>query len=256
MVRDHCKDRMKIILVDWEGYPLRRKKKLGRYAIRCGLGRILENMSRFSAGVEYGVVLVINCTDGSKKGIYERLLKKYEFIERLFFRDNLGQDIGAYNYGYGYLQSIGYQGDVVFMNSSVRGPRCDGWLSRYRDLFYKREHNGLCGISLNSHDTNIMENPPFAPHVQSFFIYTHMRVLQDVFKEGLCGSQVRTDGENGKHLIIQQGEIGISRAVLDAGYSICCIAYEDFFYRKGASWDIPYGDLRTKREFRKFANSL
>jgi len=56
-------------------------------------------------------------------------------------------------------------------------------------------------------------------HVQSWFLYSSMHVLDKVFGESLIDEleKLNTKGE-----LIMLGEIAISQAILKAGYSICC----------------------------------
>lgn len=155
---------MKIILVDWAGYPLQREKKIGKTVITCGLEIILKQMAKYNAGIDFNIILIINDCDENKKETYKKLKSKYKFIEKIFFRSNIGQDLGAYNWGYNYLKKREYAGEVLFMNSGVAGPYKDNWLLKYANLFNKKEKIGLCGISMNSHIT-ILNRSPFKPHV-------------------------------------------------------------------------------------------
>jgi hypothetical protein len=257
---------MKIVLVEWAAYPLERDKLVGAQVVRCGLGRTLEAFKRWPAGLPLEVIVIINRADpppaaqgllgkawgklqhklgmseaqriARRMQTYAQLRQRYAFIKAVHVRDNQGQDVGAYDYGYQLLQAQGYEGDVLFMNSSVAGPHEENWLRKYRDQFQRHENVGLCGISLNSHDTS-RSAEPFAPHVQSFFLYTNMHVLKHALGPRLFQLDT-TDKEE----VIAHGEIGISARVLDAGYRITSSNFPDFAYRRGDSWSIPYGDLR------------
>jgi hypothetical protein len=259
---------MQIILNEWAGYDLYREKIIGDHAVQCGLGRLLAKMAEFPAGLDVEVTLIVNTDIGEKQWFLKRLFikdkdlpyaqryydlkEKYPFIKHLVFRSNWGRDIGAYNCGYWYLRKKNYQGDVLFLNTGVGGPKDSGWLLKYRDQFYKGANIGLCGITINSHDTNL-DPSPFMPHVQSFFLFTNMTVLKRVFPFNLCGVWVLHD----KKQLIQEGEIGISQKILNKGYGICCIALRDFNYYQGHDWSIPYaGDLRFLKEFHAFANQI
>lgn len=187
---------------------------------------------------------------------YARLPRKYAFIDAVRFRSNQGQDFGAYDLGYQLLQRQGYDGEVLFMNSSVAGPHRHGWLLEYRRQFRRHPQVGLCGIGLNSHDTS-REPSPFAPHVQSYFLYTSMRVLRDAVGERLFDRHERLDPEQQDKLeIIQHGEIGVSARVLDAGYSITSPRFPEFAYRRGNAWSIPRGDLRYSSRYPLPANTI
>jgi hypothetical protein len=270
-------------LVEWAAYPLYRNKVVDKHVVRCGLGRMLDNLRRYDPGVPLDVIVVINAaadesepsppaSDVPESGLrrkfgrlmerqrelqlarrmhtYERLAERYPFIEAVHFRDNLGQDFGAYDLGYQLLQRRGYDGDVVFMNSSVSGPHENGWLLKYKDQFRRHPNVGLCGIGLNSHDTTEGDGP-FAPHVQSYFLYTNMKVLGHAIGPRLFDG----DGRN-KLDVIRMGEIGVSQRVLNAGYSITSPYFPEFAYRRGGSWSIPWGDLRYSRHHRAPVNQI
>lgn len=277
-------ERVKIILVEWAAYPLYRNKAVATHTVRCGLGRMLDGLHRYDPGVVVGVTVVINaaseqsvdgprlsCVEwpgGMRKPIewmlrrgrerrlarrmkaYFALPRRYPLVEAVHFRDNQGQDFGAYDFGYQLLQRQGHEGDVLFMNSSVAGPFEHGWLLKYRDQFMRHPNVGLCGIGLNSHDTSV-DDEPFAPHVQSYFLYTNMKVL-----EAAVGPRLFNVTAKDKREVIRQGEIGVSGRVLDAGYSITSPVFPEFAYRRGGTWSIPPGDLRFSRAHRFPVNSI
>ncbi len=283
-------ERVKIILVEWASYPLNRNKVVDKHVVRCGLGRMLDNLRRFDPGLPIDVHVVINAAAESSAGAvsahpsehpgsgaarhglrtkidallrrrrelalasrmrtYAGLARKYPFIEAVHFRDNHGQDFGAYDFGYQLLRNQAHTGDVLFMNSSVSGPHGHGWLTKYRDQFRRHPNVGLCGIGLNSHDTSAGEGP-FAPHVQSYFLYTNMKVLDHAIGPRLFDAE-----SNEKLDVIRHGEIGVSERVLDAGYSITSPAFPEFAYRRGDIWSIPWGDLRYSRRHRAPVNTI
>ncbi|HKO90256.1 MAG TPA: hypothetical protein VJU61_03840 [Polyangiaceae bacterium] len=242
-------------------------------------------MQRFAPGMPAEVLVVINAapeptpvtqrTQGKWRGRLQRLLQfngqlrmarrlrgyaqlptQYPFVSAVHFRGNQGQDFGAYDLGYQLLQREGYDGEVLFMNSSVAGPHRQGWLLEYRRQFRRHPDVGLCGIGLNSHDTS-REPSPFAPHVQSYFLYTDMRVLRHALGERLFDRHERVDPERQDKLeIIQHGEIGVSARVLDAGYCITSPRFPEFAYRRGNRWSIPRGDLRYSARHPQLANTI
>jgi hypothetical protein len=271
---------VKIVLVEWAAYPLYRNKVVDGRVVRCGLGRMLDSMRRHDPGLPVDVTVIINgAGDAQASAVadvqpglrgklqqlmekqrqlrlahrmrtYTELTRKYPFIEAVHFRDNEGQDFGAYDYGYQLLQQQGHDGDVLFMNSSVSGPHEHGWLLKYRGQFRRHPNVGLCGIALNSHDTSDGDGP-FAPHVQSYFLYTNMKVLEHAIGPRLFSADVHD-----KLDVIKHGEIGVSERVLNAGYSITSSAFPEFAYRRGDAWAIPWGDLRYSRRLRLPVNTI
>ncbi|WP_088890381.1 hypothetical protein [Leptolyngbya ohadii] len=267
------------------GYPLFRKKAIGATQISCGLGNLLKNISRYDAGVDFECSVVINRFQNSPQGRsqnpkanslftaidripvlkpfllnypqtnspekYEQFIGQYPFVQQCFYRDNINQDIGAYDYFYAYLRQQKYSGQVVFINSSVRGPQEDGWLRKYKTLFEAEPDTGFCGISLNSHYQAPDARFFFLPHVQSFFIYTSMAVLEKVFPNGLLEGKNIVD----KNELVEQGEVGISTRVLQAGLGIRSSSFPEFFYRAGQKWTIPEGDIRFQAAYAHRANA-
>ena len=138
------------------------------------------------------------------------------------------------------------------MNSSLRGPHADDWLARYHALFHEQDDIGLCGITLNA--MKVSDSLPELPHVQSFFLYTSMRVLREVFPEGLYQGALSSKKE-----AVLRGEIAISQAILRHGYAIRCSAFPEFIYRPGKAWEIPmvFGWRRELPELaEKYANTI
>lgn len=246
---------MKIILAEWGKYPLKREKVFGKNIIKCGLLRVLENMLTHPGGERFEVRIVITDCDNSTKLKYQSLIKNYSFIEDVSFRDNQGQDIGSYNFAYQRLLKENYNGNVIFMNSSVRGPLKRDWLKNYLALFHSDTQIGLCGITLNNQNYFSFSKSylPKNPHVQSFFLLTEISLLKEVFPTGsLSGFN-----QESKKALIKSGEIGISTAFLNKGYKICCKAYPEFIYQNGDLWTIPLkANFRKRKKFSKIINTL
>ncbi len=249
---------VKIIVAHFDGYPLYREKEVFTSRISCGIGRLFDRMLQFRAGVPYEVILVVNLHNGAdrlqKQEYYRQIQKKYTFIEKVILRGNSGFDYGGYNDGFRYLKESGFCGDVVFMNSSVRGPYCHAWLLSYQYLLYSAKNIGLCGISMNSHATHLpLEKQSFAPHVQGFFLYTTMGIAREVYGDSLPGADTPMGD---KERNITEGELGFSSKMLEKGFGIRCKLFRDFIYYQGGTWDIPEGDHRYNELYQQFANKL
>jgi hypothetical protein len=249
---------VKIVLAHFDGYPLYREKQIFNGVIKCGIGRLFDNMVRYRAGVPLEVILVVNlgrdAEYGERTEFYRSLQLKYSFITKIVLRDNSGCDCGGYNAGFLYLKECGYRGDVVFMNSSARGPSNHYWLLKYQHMFSRRDDIGLCGISMNSHTTHLpLDRWTFRPHVQGFFLYTNMEIAMLVYGDALPGALT---AEGLKREAISDGELMFSQMMLDRGYGICSKLFESFVYYKGRPWSIPQGDTRFTMRYYQFANKL
>lgn len=240
-IHNKAPQRVKIILNDFSDFPLFRQKHIYQDVIQCGIGNLLRNMMQFDAGMSFEVILIINEKTKRDREKYTVLKTRYPFIGKIIFRDNIGFDFGAYNRGYQYLKEIGYDDYVVFMNSSARGPYKDYWLLNYSSLFSTRENIGLCGASLNSHTTHLNETR-FNPHVQSFFMFTSMQILRNVFVDHLPAAYLVAASKMER---ITKGEIEFSNKILLKNYGICSILHKRFIYYRDCDWKISYGDPDT-----------
>ncbi len=231
---------IEIVFNHWHGHDWRRVKRVGGIDFRCGLEVVLRNMTRHRPGCPCRVLLVVNEADEASWPRYRALQRRFPIVSDIIFRNNVGWDFGAYDEGYRRLREDGHTGDVVFMNTSVNGPHQDGWLREFRDLFHSRPRTGLCGASVNSHTTHFKARRLFRPHLQSYFVYTTMRVLRAVFPRHLPGAFVRSN----KIALISAGETQLSTRVLEAGLGIRCTAFPDFCYFKGRRYALPAGSFR------------
>jgi len=265
---------IQVLLVEWMGYPLFRRKTIGKNTIDCGLAPLLRAMNRFEPGIDFECTIIVNehqnksphpivskinkysflkpflinniSTNCEEK--YNRLSSKYNFVKRILYRSNLNQDIGAYDCFYENLRNHKYQGQVLFLNSSVRGPKQDGWLIKYKKLFDLEPDTGLCGISL------ICDRKLLIPHIQSFCLYTSMDILEKVFPTGFLPDEYRNQ-QLSKDDLVMKGEVEISSRVLQSGYGLRCTTFPDFYYKDDdRQWTIPYGDIRFQEEYCHLAN--
>jgi len=227
-----------IIIAEWGGYRLWRQKSLLLYTVDCGLAPLLSSLSSVEPGLPFKVTLVVNDLDPVSVKQYDYLQDQYSFIDDILCRSNEGFDIGAYNTGIQHLRSLSYAGDVILMNTGVKGPSQANWLSHYHRFFHSVPQTGLVGLSTCSRNT-YLKRTEFQPHLQSFFLMSTMPILDEVFPESIPGSQSTT-----KEAVITEGEIAISTQILSFGYSIRCPHYPNFRYSSGQKWPYPERESR------------
>lgn len=245
------RDEVMIVIADWAGYPLLRDKTIGHQEIQCGIGRLLPNMLRHHAGMKHKVMVVVNETTKDQKNKYQHLTDQYPFVKEVILRgSNDGRDFGAYNMGYQLLKNNNYNGYVLFMNSTVRGPFFSNWIIPYYKLFNLKKEIGVCGIFTNSqgYDFNI-----FQPHVQSYFLFTHMATLKKAFPDNIPGAN---ENPLNRDRIIEKGEIQFSQIMLSMGYGICSKLFSDYVYYSGNIWRLPKGELRFHPHYYRLSNII
>lgn len=252
--------KIKIILADWDQYPLARLKEIGSRKFECGILPFLENISKYSCDV-VDVILVINSDNADCIEKYKFISSKFNFISKIHIRNNYAMDIGAYDYGYQACIQEGYTGRIIFVNSSVSGPHTENWLIKYEELFLHTNKIGLSGATVNMIPIKINnflefreEHTSSKEHVQSWFLYTDMNILKKCFGNSLLLDGLSYTDKNG---IIENGEIGISQRILDNGYGINCMAFPKLHYFKGEAWPYPFkfGWRVNNKELLRFLNT-
>lgn len=157
-------------------------------------------------------LLIINGRDCAVQ-----LLDKWHSVIR---RSNSGYDFAGWDTG---IQiAIGEKYDYVAgLNFSIRGPFASNWIARYVELL--TDSIKLAGITVSTnnetylitHDVNLYRRPCLA-HVQSMLWFTDSIGL-DIIKSVLAQRHVYFG-----NVIINQ-EVGMSQAILNAGYNITSI---------------------------------
>lgn len=185
----------KIILVDWDQYPLFRNKIIGDRSIQCGIQPFLNRIKRHNRKDNIDIMLVINSEKHDYKSTlskYSNLKDNYEFITSLHIRDNYAMDIGAYDFGFKACINNCFNGRIAFINSSVSGPHSDDWLDKYEELFISTPQIGLSGPTVNMIPKNGSSSQE---HVQSWFLYSDMKILIDCFGESLLSETAAYDNK-------------------------------------------------------------
>jgi len=246
--------RANIILVDWDQYPLVRKKEIINRNFKFGIQPFLENIKYHKRKNEIKVMLVINTDNANKKNLakYRALGSKFEFITSIHYRSNYAMDVGAYDYGYKICLRSGYNGRIMFVNSSVRGPHSDDWLNKYEELYKRVPKIGISGATVNMLPDK--ENGKSTrEHVQSWLLYSDMAVLKSCFGDSLLSDKAEYKT---KRNIIDNGEIRISQKILNNGYGINCMAFPELHFFKGDQWPYPFRlGWWKKKELASFINN-
>jgi len=217
---------------------------------------LLKCINKYSEKCEFEVMLVINSEGHDCKEIrykYKDLMNDFEFITNLYIRNNYAMDIGAYDYGFKICLNEGFSGRIMFMNTSLHGPHSYDWLHKYEELFISNSQIGLSGATVSTF-LNEITGKSYKEHVQSWLLYSDMRVLKDCFGDSLLSE---TSVYNTKKDIIQNGEIGISQKILKNGYGINCMALPKLHFFKGDSWPYPFkfGWRGKDEKLRPFINT-
>ena len=100
------------------------------------------------------------------------------------------------------------------MNSACIGPLTHNWLDIYQELFHQDDTTGAVGATYCANNISI-KSQVLEPHLQSYFLYSNMAVINHVFPD-----QLPYPESVNKIDIIKKGEIEFSNQLLSFGYSI------------------------------------
>lgn len=235
-----AKDVIKVCVHEWGGYQKRRKKRIKNIKeFECGLDYQLSRFLNYKGKYEIDLTVTI-----SESHLMHEKIENVNKIEV----SNIGMDFSGYE---AFYESIKDQGNqyIILSNSSVNKLQ-EEFIDGYLDFFKNNNSIGMMGVSVNSKIYQSLIRNNFNPHLQSFFLLTTTDVLKEIIKvnNGFPGK-----GIDHKLLLIRQGEVGLSKAVLDLGYKLAVVLEngEPFLFDRSflvdngkTSWNITFGDYR------------
>ena len=133
-------------------------------------------------------------------------------------RENTGYDFGAWGAGLRELKgTLAMYAHIVFLNASCRGPFFPTyvpgdfqWWRAFTDLL--NEEVRLVGPTINP---LLVSGRSFLPHVQTYAFAMHVKTLDLVLNFFMQEYTSFLD-------VVYQQEVGLSTAILAAGYNISC----------------------------------
>jgi len=147
----------------------------------------------------------------------------------VLFRENKGYDFGAYHYALNHSEHDWREYDYfIFLNTSVRGPytqRFKGY-NAWQDVFTSQldDSTKLAGTTINAWPVTI-----YKPHVQGQMFAIDKECLTMLLQD----TDVFSEADRAYWDVVNISEIGMSKAVLDNGWNITCLAskYKGIDYR-------------------------
>lgn len=228
--------RVSVGIHEWGGYkPVRVKNIKNVSSFQCGLSGQLQRFSKYSY-----VDLVVTLSDSEKYPYFDVV---FGYTDKVIKVSNKGFDFSGYN---AFYQSVKDQPNryVILTNSSVHFSQ-DDFLDGYIDYIEQNPDVGMLGVSYCTCMWQTLVRNNFTPHLQSFFLLTTTRVLNEVV--ALNQGKFPGAGIDHKLLLIRRGEIRLSRLVQKAGYRLAVVNPQDgipFKFTDYRHWKLPKGDIR------------
>jgi hypothetical protein len=175
---------------------------------------------------------------------------------KIIKRENIGFDFGGYNAALEYIDENenNKYGYFFFINSSVIGPILPHYFTQihWSEIFIHKINNkvklvGTTIVCLPSYDAG-----GYGPKVEGFFFMVDhlglslLRQQKTIFMN-----------HNDKHSAIVNGEYGLSKCILDNGYTIDCMIrkYQGINWRNKNNYDLNE-HLHPSRKNSFYGNSL
>lgn len=146
-------------------------------------------------------------------------------VRAVFWKGNLGRDFSSAE---ACLQAIGAEASaddyVMIRNRSAYGPARDSWYRQYIDQYERFPNTGLVGSTINfaGHPKRPSAGP--TTHVQTYAYlsqWRHFQPLAAAYPAARCVHRLE---------LINDGEIGLSRAMLERGLGLSCLYWPERYF--------------------------
>ncbi len=209
----------------------------------------IYKMSRLHPGIDkINLVVVISDLNQINKWesvflrILNNLINKSPWINLIgvFKKGNQGRDFSSFKIGLEQLNGVASKNDFVLIrNRSSVGPEKENWYSCYCQLISSK-------IGLVGNTINLIGYPKgstkdkILPHVQTYMFLSKYEVLHSIL------DQFPATNETERDLIIENGEITLSKIVMSKGYEITCYHWKNVSI--GPNWQddntLPKKDVK------------
>lgn len=242
-------NKLAVCIHEWGGYQGKRVKNIKNIQqFECGLDYQLERFKNYHGKYELDLTLTISDV---------HLFKGRTHQVKVIGVDNIGMDFSGYESFFNTIKDKENQ-YVLLTNSSIHKDQHD-FIDGYLDFFKANKNIGMMGVSFNTKMYQSLIRNNFTPHLQSFFLLTTTHVLKEVVAKNTV---FPGKGIDYKLALIKNGEIKLSRIVMDLGYSLACVLEDGktlifdsscMIDNGRNSWNSYFGDYRL---FLKKPNSI
>jgi hypothetical protein len=163
-------------------------------------------------------------------------------VRAVLWKGNVGRDFSSAE---ACLQALGAEASpddfVMVRNRSAYGPSRPDWYRQYVEQYRRVPDTALVGSTINLIGHPKRPSPGPATHVQTYAYlsqWRHFATLADAYPAARCVDRIE---------LIDQGEIGLSRHLLDRGLGISCLRWPDqhFTRDRPAPERLPRSDIKS-----------
>lgn len=194
----------------------------------------LKRLKNYPSGVSIVELTIVISevrprTTGDERNVARlvSLFKSYPLItvRDIIWKSNVGRDFSSARDALTSIRrdSIG-PAFVLVRNRSAYGPFCAGWYSAFVDQFQSSPGVGLVGVTINQSGHPAKPSPPPNVHVQTYAYLSTVEVLHGLIDDYPAHSI------SDRTALIVEGEIGLSRRLLNSGYKITSLYWRDHYF--------------------------
>ena len=229
-------NRIYMCIHEWGGYQGKRLKKIKSITpFEVGLDYQLDRIDKYRGEIPLNLTITM-----SNPELYGDLDKLASKCDNLIFVPNEGMDFAGYSAFYDTIRKK-KNAYVILSNSSIN-KESEECLESLIDYFKTNDDIGLLGISSSSKYYHTLVRNNFNPHIQSFFLLTTIKVLNELVASN--GGVFPGVGETNKHLLIRRGEVHLSKLVMGLGYKLAVVNERGAFKFDLDSYPFEEGDYR------------
>lgn len=162
-------------------------------------------------------------------------------VRAVLWKGNVGRDFSS---AAACLEAIGAEAQsddyVMVRNRSAYGPSRDDWYRQYIAQYQRFPNTGLVGSTINflGHPLRPTDGP--TTHVQTYAYlsqWRHFEPLMRAYPASRCVDRLE---------LINEGEIGLSRSMLERGLGLSCLHWPDqlFTLDRLTAPDLPQTDIK------------
>jgi hypothetical protein len=143
-------------------------------------------------------------------------------VRAVFWKGNVGRDFSSAEACLNAIGAEAHPDDYVMVrNRSAYGPSRENWYRQYVDQYQCFPNTGLVGSTINflGHPRRPSDGP--TTHVQTYAYlsqWRHFEPLRSAYPASRCVDRLE---------LIHEGEIGLSRSMLERGLALSCLYWPD-----------------------------
>lgn len=223
-------------------FSYKKKKLKNNITFACGLNGYLSKIKAYNGGRKLHSVITMSNVELYSDADY--LIKS---VDKFIEVKNRGMDFSGYSAMYDYIKSKP-NAFVIISNSSVNLSNVN-FIDSYISYMNENPDVAIIGISYNTKCNQSLLRNRFRPHLQSFFYFTTISVLNEIIgaNNGIFPGSLAQD----KRLIIRDGEIKISELAMSLGYKLAVVLENGDVFKFDSTtsfknWPFPHGDMRYR----------